>query len=60
MTEYILREKITKAGFEYDYQLNEYNETRHQLIKDGKVIYESYNGYCVEAFIAGIAFATSN
>ncbi len=50
-------QEIRNAGFEYDIALNEYSETCHQIRdKHGKLVYSSYNEYCISAFIDGVNY----
>lgn len=50
-------QEISNAGFEYDIAINKYSETCHQIRdKYGKIVYSSYNEYCLRAFIAGFNY----
>ncbi|CAL9966722.1 hypothetical protein VPHD479_0109 [Vibrio phage D479] len=53
MTSWDLQQLVEKAGFDYDRSPNEYNEDRYQVLEGTQVVYESYNVYCVAAWLEG-------
>lgn len=53
MNSWELQQRVEKAGFNYNRHPNEYNEDRYQVLEGTQVVYESYNAYCVVAWLDG-------
>ncbi|UNA02012.1 hypothetical protein PVA8_325 [Vibrio phage PVA8] len=58
MRRHEIQELVERRGFEFREAINEYSESRWQVIDNGTVIYESYNEYCIEAFLLGVDYIT--
>ncbi|ALP47327.1 hypothetical protein phiST2_0356 [Vibrio phage phi-ST2] len=48
---------VERQGFILNEEIDEHNQSLWQIKDNGQVVYESYNEYCLEAFLKGVRYS---